>query len=223
MSAGQPYDPTNPLYYDQFFKLDYGLSECERNQFDDYIGEYIAMSSHTVMVYLMTKYDPKPIFGEDEVKSYEIPPFPMKLQFEVTEEDKNIGAFEKDGSIELLFGYAHITTVKASIRSALIDAGLLEDDTLIDESTMSKEQLHRLELQEGDIIKVPFSNIIYEIDSLKTNEHNHLWSRFTYTITGRPRLATSADMGVVPEVEDADDIQEQHAEDITNEADVILF
>jgi len=106
----------------------------------------------------------------------------------------------------------------------LINSGLLEDDTLIDEEVMTKFERNRLDLQEGDIIRLHFNNIHYEIDGIKLEPEfqHHLW-KYVYEVHARPRLVSAEELGEMQGVTDADAIREQHEYEIQVEADKIVF
>jgi len=101
---------------------------------------------------------------------------------------------------------------------------LLEDDTLLDEASLTKAERNRLDLQEGDIIRLHFNNVHYEIDGIKEEpEFQHHLYKYVYEVHARPRLVSAEELGDMQGVTDADAIREQHEHEIETEADVILF
>jgi len=225
MSAGRAFDSTDPTYYKQFFGFDAENSSCEANLQDDVYGEYIQIYGHRFDVYLCSTYDPIPVFGEDPSKRYEILPFLGNGIWDVTPETLNMGSFGKNTDQESLVAWFHKTTINASIKKALLDAGLIsDDDTIVDESGLSKYDLHRRELQSGDIIKMHFNNIYYEIDGVKQEpEFQHHLAKYVYEVHAKPRLVSGEELGTMQTVTDATEIREDHENEIQIEADKILF
>lgn len=224
MSAGREYDKTDPLYYDQFFGMSEEVTSYEATLQDDVYNEYIQLYGHRFDVYLCSKFQPEYVFGEDPLKKYLAQPFVAKGIFEVTPETLTIGSWEKNTEQEELIVYFAKTTIRESIRRSLISSGLLEDDTLLDESVMTKFDRNRLDLQEGDIIRLRFNNIHYEIDGIKLEpEFQHHLFKYVYEVHARPRLVSGEELGDMQPVTDADKIREQHEYEIDTEADVILF
>jgi len=225
MTAGQEYDKTDPLYYDQFFGLSKETSPCEATFQDNIFGEYIAMYGKPIDIYLCSHYDPIPVFGEDPVKRYEVAPFTAKGMWDLTAEKLSIGSFDKTAEQETILITLHKTTVRDSIKTSLLNAGLiLEDETIPDESGWSKYERHRRELQEGDIIRLHFNNIHYEIDGIKEEpEYQPLMSKYIYQVYAKPRLVSGEELGVMQPVTDAVENQINNANEIQIEADKILF
>lgn len=223
--SGQDYDKSNPTYYDQFFGMTGDLSPCEVNMQDDIYGEYISMYGGLTEIYLVSAYNPQLVFGEDPVKKYEVEPFQCKCIWDLTPEILNMGKFGKNTDQEVVIIYAHMTTVKESIKNSLIAAGIIPvEDTIPDDTGCSKYDRHRRELQEGDMIKMEFNNIHYEIDGIKEEpEYQHLWHKYIYEIHARPRLVSGEDLGDMQPVTDADEIRIEHEDEIQIEADKILF
>ena len=209
--SGRGYDPTDPLYYDDFFGFSAELSECESNLADETFGEIIAIQGFPIDVYICTHFNPMNIFGEDPLKKYLADSFVAKAIWEVTPETLTIGAFEKQAESEEVILYMHKTTIRASIRNVLIDAGLLEDDTITDEAVMTKFNRNRLDLQEQDIVRLYFNNIHYEIDGIKEEpEYQPHLRKYVYEVHARPRLMSSEEIGDMQAITDADAIRIQH-------------
>jgi hypothetical protein len=225
MTAGRIYDPTDPTYYKSYFGFDAENTPYEAELQDCVYGEYIQIYGHRFDIYLCTHYDPQPVFGEDPVKRYEIPAFLGNAIWEPTPETLNLGQFGKNTETEVVVAWFHKETVRASIKRALLEAGLIdEEDTIPDESGYSKYDRHRRELQEGDIIRMHFNNIHYEIDGIKEEPEfqHHLW-KYVYEVHARPRLVSAEELGEMQPVTDADEIRVEHETELQIEADKILF
>ena len=224
MASGREYDYTDPSYYKQFFGFDAENTGYEATLQDAVYGEYIQIYGHRFDVYLCTEFQPMYVFGEDPLKKYQSTAFLANGIFETTPEALTIGSFEKNTELEEIIVYFHKTTVRESIRTNLITAGLLEDDTLLDEASLTKAERNRLDLQEGDIIRLHFNNVHYEIDGIKEEpEFQHHLYKYVYEVHARPRLVSAEELGDMQGVTDADAIREQHEHEIETEADVILF
>jgi len=225
MSAGRIFDPTDPTYYKQFFGFDAENTQYEADYQDCIYGEYIQIYGHAFDVYLCSTYDPIPVFGEDPRKRYEVDPFLANGIWETTSETLNMGSFGKNTDQEVVVGWFHKDTVKESIKAALLAAGLIdEEDTIPDESGWSKYDRHRRELQEGDIIKMRYNNIHYEIDGVKEEpEFQHHLYKYVYEVHARPRLVSGEELGTMQPVTEADDIRTEHETELQIEADKILF
>ena len=223
--SGYSFDKTSPLYYDQFFGMSQEVTDYEASLQDCNYGEYIGIYGHRLDIYLCSTYDPIPVFGEDPRKRYEIDPFVAKGIWDVTPEVLNMGQFDKNTDQESIVIWLHKTTVKESIRSALLDAGMIsEDDTIPDDSGLSKYERHRRELQEGDILRLHFNNIHDEIDGVKEEpEFQHHLYKYVYEVHAKPRLVSGEELGEMQPVTDADDIREDRANELQIEADKILF
>jgi len=222
--SGRGYDPTDPLYYDDFFGFSAELSECESNLADETFGEIIAIQGFPIDVYICTHFNPMNVFGEDPLKKYLADSFVAKAIWDVTPEVQTFGAHEKLAETEKIVLYMHKTTIKESIRTVLIDAGLLDDDTITDEEVMTKFARNRLDLQEQDMIRLYFNNIHYEIDGIKLEpEYQPMLRKYVYEVHATPRLVSAEELGDMQPVTDADAIRVQHDYEIDSEADVILF
>jgi len=225
MSAGRSFDPKDPNYYKQFFGFDQENTSYEADLQDCVYGEYIGIYGHSFDIYLCSTYDPIPVFGEDPRKRYEIDAFEANAIWEVTPESLVTGQFSKNTDQEAVIAWFHKDTVKESIKSALLAAGLIEEeDTIPDESGYSKYERHRRELQEGDIIRMHFNNIHYEIDDVREEPEfqHHLW-KYVYEVSARPRLVSGEELGEMQPVTDADNIRIERATELQIEADKILF
>jgi len=223
--SGRSYDKTDPLYYEQFFGMSQEVSPCEAEMQNDVYGEIIALYGGQIDLYLCSTYNPIPIFGEDPVKKYLIDAIPSKGLWDPTSEILNFGQFAKNTDQESIIIWFHKDTVKESIKSALIDAGEIDaDDTIPDESGLSKYDRHRRELQEGDILRLHFNNIHYEIDGVKEEpEFQHHLYKYIYEVHARPRLVSAEELGEMQPVTDADEIRQEHETEIDTEANKILF
>lgn len=221
----QSYDRSNPLYYDQFFGMSEEVSPCEAQLQDDLYAEYISIYGGIIDIYLCSDYEPIPVFGEDPVKKYEIPAIPAKGMWDLTPEVLNMGQFGKNTDQEVIVIWMHKNTVKETIKNALLDAGMIsEEDTIPDETGMSKYDRHRRELQEGDILRIRFNNIHYEIDGVKEEpEFQHHFYKYVYEVHARPRLVSGEDLGEMQPVTDSDAIRNDHETELQTEADKILF
>jgi len=219
------FDNTDPTYYKQFFGFDAENTPYEASLQDCVYGEYLQIYGHAFDVYLCSTYDPIPVFGEDPVKRYTYEPFLANGIWDVTPEVLNMGQFGKNTDQESVVIWFHKGTVKESIKATLIEEGVIDaDDTIEDESGFSKYDRHRRELQEGDIIRMRFNNIHYEIDGVKEEPEfqHHLW-KYVYEAHARPRLVSAEELGVMQPVTEADEIRVEHETELQIEADKILF
>ena len=219
------FNPDEPSYYRPYFGFSNEETPYEADLQDDNYGEYIQIYGHHFDVYLMTQYNPNRIFGEDPLKKYEADSFIAYGIFDVTPESLQIGNWEKLAEQEEIVVYLHKTTVRESIKSTLLSGGFITDvDTLDDEADMTILERHRRELQEGDIIRLYFNNIFYEIDGIKEEEEfQHHLKKYVYRVHARPRLIAGEDLGSMQGVTNADEIREQHEYEITTEANKIIF
>jgi len=169
----QYFDPDQPSYYRPFFGFSNEETPYEADWQDDNYGEYIQLYGQHFDVYLCTEYNPKRIFGEDPLKKYEADPFVAFGIFDVTPESLQIGNWEKLAEQETIVVYFHKTTIKESIKKTLIEGGFITDvDTFEDDADLTFIERHRRELQEGDIIRLAFNNIFYEIaDSIPDSSY----------------------------------------------------
>ncbi len=216
---------TDPLYYDQYYGMTKQKAPCEADAQDDIYGEYIGIYGGLIDIYLCSDYDPIPVFGEDPVKKYEIEPFQVKGMWDLTPEVLKMGRFGKNTEDEVIIAWIHKSTIKNSIENALGEAGLIPDeDTIPDDTGMTKYDRHRRELQEGDIFKLHFNNIHYEIDSVKQEpEYQHHFGKYVYEITARPRLLSAEEIGTMQPIVDAEEIRVQNSTELQIEANKILF
>lgn len=223
--AKRNFDPTDPNYYRQFFGFTQEESSCESQIQDDIYGEYIQIYGNPIDVYLMTDYQPKYIFGEDPLKKYEVSSFIAYGIFDPTAEVLTIGQWDKNTENEEIVIYLHKTTVKNSIREKLIEEGFITDvETLEDETDITILERHRRELQEGDIFRLHFNNIFYEIDGIKLEpEYQHLLYKYIYEVHARPRLVSGEELGSMQDVTRADEIREENERQITEESNKIIF
>jgi hypothetical protein len=218
-------DPKDPSYYKQFFGYDEENTPYEADYQDCIYGEYIQIYGHAFDVYLCSTYDPIPVFGEDPVKRYTYEPFLANGMWDVTPETLVMGQFGKNTDQESVIIWFHKTTVKESIKATLIAEGVIDaSETVEDESGFTKYDRHRRELQEGDIIRMRFNNIHYEIDGVKEEpEFQHHLYKYVYEVHARPRLVSAEELGEMQPVTEADEIRIEHETEIQIEADKILF
>lgn len=224
-SIGRIYDPTDPLYYEQYFGHSQETSPCEAALIDDYYAESIAIFGSNIEIYLCTQYDPQNVFGEDPLKGYLATPFEAKGVFEPTGETLTFGSFEKETDQDEIIIYFHQKTIRASIRQALIDMGWLEEDQLTTPDSLNKIARNRLDLQEGDIVRLHFNNIHYEIDGIAKAEpamQPHLY-KYIYEAHCRPRLVAGEDLGLMQPVTDNDKIIQDHITEIQTEEEELIF
>jgi hypothetical protein len=219
------YDPTDPSYYKRFFGFDEENTPYEALYQDDHYGEYIQVYGHHFDVYLMTSFNPDMIFGEDPVKKYESPSFLANGIWELTPEKLQMGKWEQNTENESIIVYMHRTTVKESIKKNLSENGFIDDIVTIDDDLdKTKLERHRLELQEGDIIKSYFNNIHYEIDGIKLEpEYQHHLYKYVYEIHAKPRLVSGENLGEMQPVTDAEEIRMENVDAIVTESNKLLF
>jgi len=188
-------------------------------------GDYTNIYGHECDLYIMTKYTPESVWGEDPLKKYEFPPVVVKCIWEPTSESQTIGSHGKISDEDEIILYAHITTVKNIIRTQLINEGFLTDeDTYTTDDDRTQDERHRIEVQEGDIIRTRFNNIHYEIVGIKTApDFQHLFYKYFYEIHARPRLVSSESLGYIQEVTNAEEIKAEHKLEIEAESSKILF
>lgn len=221
----QDFNPKDPSYYRPFFGFSHEETEYEALWQDCNYGEFIQIYGHHFDVYLCTQYQPKYVFGEDPLKRYETSSFIAYGIFDLTPELMDFGSWEKLAEQEEITIYFHKTTVRRSIRSKLLEEGIITDvDTFEDEEDLTNLERHRRDLQEGDIIKLFFNNIFYEIDGIKEEPEfqHHLW-KYVYEVHARPRLVSGEELGEMQDVTRADEIREEHEDAIDEGANKIVF
>ena len=219
------FDPTDPSYYKRYFGFDEENTPYEAIYQDDHYGEYIQIFGHRFDVYLMTSFNPDMIFGEDPVKRYEAKPFLANGIWDLTAEKAEFGRFEKTHESESIVVYMHRTTVKESIKRVLLEEGFIDDLSTLElpEDRMKLER-HRMELQEGDIIRLHFNNIHYEIDGIKLEPHHqHHLKKYVYEIHARPRLVAGEVLGQTQPVTEEQEIREENISHIDSAANKIIF
>jgi len=210
---------SNNCQYDVYSNPDEGqLIDCQA-------GDYISTYGHKCDLYIMTKFDPENVWGEDPLKKYEFPPVVIDCIWEPTSESQRMGAHGKISDEDEIILYAHITSVKNTIKSQLIDEGyIVDDDTYTLDEDRTKEERHRIEVQEGDIIRTRFNNIHYEVTGVKTApDFQHLLYKYFYEIHAVPRLVSSEGLGYIQPVTEESEIREAHNQEIDAESSKILF
>lgn len=200
-------------------------SDCEIDFQDSIYEEYILSFGFSVDLYLVTKYTEEPIFGEDALAGFGLPPIRTKAIYEPSSETLSYGAFEKSTENEYLILYLHKNSVRLSIRCALLDAGLISDHSTIDNpADKTKLERHRLDLQPKDVLVTLSNGIHYTIDGIKeAPEYVHMHHKYVYELHLRPRLVSAETLGHLQDVTDEEEIREQHNLEIQNSADTILF
>lgn len=198
-------------------------NDCDSAWLEQMIDEYFCIRGFPVTIYLVTKFSPIYVFGEDPSKSYGAS-FTTKAIWEVSPENKNYGKFEKT-SEEPLQLFLSISLVKKQIKQALLDVGIFSPLTAnLPDTEVTKEEAWRRELQEQDILKTDFNNIHYELDSVKKEPEFVYWlNKYVYWVTGRPRLVAGEDLGNMQPVTDSEIIRQEHDMEIQIEAEKILF
>lgn len=198
-------------------------NQCEYDWLDQTIEEYFCTAGFPVTIYLVTKFSPIYVFGEDPTKKYGAS-FVTKAIWEPSPENKTMGKWEKS-SEEPLKLYLSVSLVKKQIKNVLIDAGVFNPDTAnYPDSEVTKIEAWRRELQEQDIIRTDFNNIHYDIQSVKKEpEFMHFLSKNVYQITATPRQVSNEDLGDMQPVTDAEEIRQQHDKELEIESEKILF
>jgi len=162
---------------------------------------------------------------EDPNKKYEYPSFMANGVWELTAETQKMGKHHIESADDEVILYMHKTTVRHSIYDLLLTNGMISDDMTIEEYwERPKQERHRLDLQEGDILRMRFNNIHYEIDGIKEEPENqfHL-HKYVYEIHARPRPVSTEELGFTQTVTDEEEIRDENNNDIDIEADTILF
>ena len=218
--AERIFDAHDPSYYRDpfgFTKLD---TDYESTLQDDNYGEYIQIYGKHFDVYLCTTYNPKPVFGEDPIKSYGIEPFVAYGMFDETAETMIFGSWDKNTEQEEITIFFHKTTVKNSIKKVLVDNGIIDDEEEYSDPLIR----HRLELQEGDMLRLEFNNIFYEIDGIKQEpEFQHHLAKYIYRVHARPRLVAAEDLGVMQDVTNHEQITQNNFDELKTESDKIVY
>jgi len=187
--------------------------------------DYIDLYGHTCDLYIMTKYDPENVWGEDPLKEYALPAIPIKCIWDQPPETQSFGSHGKISDEDEIIMYAHISTSRELIKDQLVENGYIVDDsTIFSLEDRTKQERHRIDIQEGDIIRTIYNNIHYEISGIKTApSYQHLNYKFFYEIHARPRLVSSEGLGYIQPVTDNDEIINKHEEEIDTESNKILF
>ena len=218
-----PYD--NPFYYDCFFNLEDNEDIYDVKIIDDMMFEYFGIHGNKIDIYLVTKYDPDPVFGEDPTTSWELPPIQAKAMMDPSAEVMKYGEFGRNTEDEELTIYLHKTSVKVAIRN-LLEAYCLVDnaDSLTDEELLDKYERYRLELQEKDVIRLYYNNIHYIIDGIKEEpDYQPLLRKYIYACTCRPILVSSEGLGSIQPTTEQDRMIEQNNLTVESEGNRILF
>jgi hypothetical protein len=182
-------------------------------------AEYIKIFGYECDLYIMTKFSPSNVWGEDPLKKYEISPILIDCIWEPAPEAAIYGSHHRITNEEYVIFYAHIDTVKTSIKNRLIEEGFIEDT-----DTYSKEERHRMEPQEGDIIRTKYNNIHYEIVAVDEHTETQFMQRkYFYALIGVPRVMSSESLGHMQDITDADEIRETNKLEIEAESSNILF
>lgn len=218
------YDYGDPTYYHDYFGYSREHAERESDEFDENIGEYIQTKGVEFDVYLCSKFAPNNIFGEDPLKEYNLPPFIANGIWEVTPETLKFGQHEIVKEDEQVVINFHKNTVKTSIKKLLLNNGLVDVGTLDDVEDNTVFENYRLELQEGDIVRMRFNNIFYEIDGIKEEpDYQHLYHKYVYQCYAKPRLIAGEELGVMQGITNNESIIQTHYDEIEEEADKIIF
>jgi len=196
---------------------------CDMRWIDGELREYFCLRGFPVTVYLITKYNPIYVFGEDPVKTFGAS-FVTRAIWEPSPENKNYGKWEKTSEEPLLL-HLHKATVRKQIREVLLTAGIFSPLTVeLPDPQVTKEERWRRELQEGDMLRTNFNNIHYEIDGVKQEpDFMYFLNKYVYQITVRPRLVANENLGDMQSVTEAEEIRQQHDTEIAVEAEKILF
>lgn len=196
---------------------------CDMRWIDDELRQYFCLRGFPVTVYLITKYSPVYVFGEDPVKSFGAS-FVTRAIWEPSAENKKYGKWEKI-SEEPLQLYFHKSTVRKQIREVLLAAGIFSESTIaLPDPQVTKEERWRRELQAGDILRTNFNNIHYEINGVKQEpDFMYFLNKYVYQAFATPRFVSNEDLGDMQGVTDAEEIRQQHDTEIAVEAEKILF
>jgi len=215
----------DPFYYEQFFNLEDDDPSYDIKQIDDMLFEYFGIHGNKTDIYLVTKYNPNPFFGEDPNQAWELPPIQAKGIFTPTNETMTYGEFGRNTQSEELLIEFHKSTIKNAIKEQLLEYGLIEDlDSLDDDLSRDKFERHRLNLQEGDVIRMYYNNIHYIIDGIKEEpDYQPLLKKFIYSCTCRPILVSGENIGSIQPTTKQDAIVEENNLEVDTEANKIIF
>lgn len=198
-------------------------SACDMAWIDEELRQYFCLRGFPVTIYLITKYNPIYVFGEDPVKSFGAS-FITKAIWEPSSENKVYGKWEKT-SDEPLQLHLHKSTVRKQIREVLLAAGIFSESTIaLPDAQVTKDERWRRELQEGDVLRTNFNNIHYEIDAVKQEpDFMYFLNKYVYQITSRPRLVSGENLGDMQPVTDSEIIRQAHDAEISVESEKILY
>ena len=216
----------DPFIYDKYFLIEDLEGSNEFLIYDQNIEEYIGIYGNMCDLYLLTKYNPCPVLGEDPTKGWELPPIKIKGVFEATRETMKYGQFGRNTEDELIEITLHIGRTKKEIKKQLAEYDIIELDSSgeVDEEGLTRLGRQRLELQEGDIIRLYYNNIFYQIDGIKTEpEGIHLMRKLLYTCHCRPILVTNETLGYIQDTEAQENIIAENHINIDNAAERLIF
>jgi hypothetical protein len=198
-------------------------NQCDSDWMQQTLEEYFCLRGFPVTIYLVTKFSPIYVFGEDPSKKYGAS-FTTKAIWDISPENLTLGKWEKTSN-EPVQLYLNISMVKKQIKNALLDVGVFSPFTAnYPDSEVSKEESWRRELQEQDMLRTDYNNIHYEIDSVKREPEYVYWlNKYVYWVTARPRLVAGEDLGSMQPVTDAEEIRQEHDMEIRVESEKILF
>ena len=216
----------DPFFYDRYFLIEDPDGDNESRMFDDHIEQYVGLYGNMTDVYIVSSYNPCPVFGEDPSKGWELPPLRAKAIFDPTRETMKYGTYGRNTEDEMIELHFHIGQVKREIEKQLLEYGIIEadDSGIIDYDGLNQYQRHRLELQEGDVIRLYYNNLHYIIDGIKREpEYMHLMRKYVYTCTCRPILVTGEKLGHIQDTEIQENIIERNSAEIDNAVDRLIF
>jgi hypothetical protein len=196
---------------------------CDMRWIDDELRQYFCLRGFPVTIYLITSYNPIYIFGEDPTKTFGAS-FVTKAIWEPSPENKTYGKFEKLSEEQLQL-YLHKSTIRKQIREVLLAAGLFSESTIgLPDTEVTKEERWRRELQEGDMIRTNFNNINYEIVGVKQEpDYMYFMNKYVYQLFATPRLVSNENIGDMNPITEADEIRQQHDNEIRIESEKIIF
>ena len=228
------YDPTNPEQYQNRFVCD--LNQ-EQNNIDDQYGEYLATYGRPVDIYIVVDNKPSPVFGEDPNKVYADEALVAFAWFEPTAEVQSFGQHGVNSQNEVIKLVLHRTTVREGIRRVLVNEGVADPSILDggpndfdaefgdgDNALTNKERLRR-DLVEGDIIRLRYNNIHYEVDDVALEpEYQPLLGKYVYQVTARPRMLSAEDIGdAMQPITHEEEVTVKNNVEIDTEANKIIF
>ena len=216
----------DPFEYDKYFLIEDTDGTNESIMYDQNLEEYIGIYGNRCDIYLMTKYNPCPVFGEDPLKGWELPPIKVKGMFDPTRETMKYGTFGRNTEDEFVEITFHIGRTNREIARQLAEFGIIDLDSGggVDEEGLTRLGRQRLELQEGDVVRMYHNNIHYIIDGIKREpESMHLLRKYIYICHCRPIIVSGETLGSIQNTEIQDNIIEQNSLNIDNEAERLIF